>query len=79
MSPYIQHVSRPQLVCTLIFVPLKVSSKQKSQGLVVIVIATHEWRKTQGFLPQLHEYYFATGGNKIVENCRCIVPNLIND
>jgi hypothetical protein len=30
------------------------------------------------FFPQLHEFYFTTAGKKIVENCRCIVPNFIS-
>jgi hypothetical protein len=34
---------------------------------------------TQGFLPQLHEFYFTTDGKKFLENYRCIVPNFIND
>ena len=33
----------------------------------------------QGFLPQLDEFYFTTAEKKILENCRCIVPNFIND
>jgi hypothetical protein len=34
---------------------------------------------TQAFLPQLDEFYFTTTEKKILENCRCIVPNFIND
>jgi hypothetical protein len=30
-------------------------------------------------LPQLDEFYFTTAEKKILENCRCIVPNFIND
>jgi hypothetical protein len=33
----------------------------------------------KGILPQLDELCFTTPENKIVENCRCIVPNFIND
>jgi hypothetical protein len=39
-----------------------------------IYISAHGWQTTQGFLPQLHEFYFTTDGNKILENCRRIVP-----
>jgi len=37
------------------------------------------WPTTQGFLPQLYEFHFTTPGKNIVENCRCSVPNFIND
>jgi hypothetical protein len=40
---------------------------------------THGRRRPQGFLPQLDEFYFTTAEKKILENCRCIVPNFIND
>jgi hypothetical protein len=33
----------------------------------------------KGFLPQLDEIYFTTAKKKILENCRCIVPNFMND
>ncbi len=33
----------------------------------------------KGFLPQLDEFYFTTAEKKILENCRCIVPNFMND
>ena len=42
-------------------------------------LSTHGWQTTQGFLPQLDEFYFTTAEKKILENCRCIVPNFIND
>jgi hypothetical protein len=35
--------------------------------------------KPQGFLPQLDEFYFTTSEKKILENCRYIVPNFMND
>jgi hypothetical protein len=35
--------------------------------------------RLQGFLPQPDEFYFTTDEKKILENCRCIVPNFIND
>jgi hypothetical protein len=40
---------------------------------------THGRQRPQGFLPQLDEYYFATAAKRLLENCRCIVPNFIND
>jgi hypothetical protein len=33
----------------------------------------------KGFLPQLDEFYFTTDEKKLLENCRCIVPNFMND
>ena len=36
------------------------------------------WR-LQGFLPQPDELYFTIDEKKILENCRCIVPNFMND
>ena len=42
-------------------------------------ITTHGCRTTQRFLIGLHEFYFTTDGNKIVEILRCIVPNFINE
>ena len=45
-----------------------------------ICISTHEWRTTQASFTQMHEEFsFTTAGNKIVGNCRCIVPTFIND
>jgi hypothetical protein len=41
--------------------------------------ATHERQRLHGFLPQLDEIYFTTADKKILENCRCIVPNFMND
>jgi hypothetical protein len=32
-----------------------------------------------GAHPQLDEFYFTTDEKKILENCRCIVPNFMND
>ncbi len=42
-------------------------------------VTTNERRMPQGFLPQLDEFYFTTAGNKILENCKCTVPNFMND
>jgi len=36
-------------------------------------------QRLQGFSPQLDELYFTTVEKKILENCRCIVPNSMND
>jgi hypothetical protein len=36
-------------------------------------------KSLKGFLPQLDEFYFTTAEKKILEKCRCTVPNLIND
>jgi hypothetical protein len=36
------------------------------------------WR-LHGFLPQPDELYFTIDEKKILENCRCIVPNFMND
>jgi hypothetical protein len=41
--------------------------------------ATHGWERPQGFLPQPDESYFTTAEKKLLENCRCIVPNFNND
>jgi len=32
----------------------------------------------KGFLPQMDEFYFTTAEKKILENCRCIVPNFMS-
>jgi hypothetical protein len=39
-------------------------------------LTTQVRRRSQGFLPQLDEYFFTTAGNKILENCKCIPPSL---
>ncbi len=41
--------------------------------------STHERWRLQAFLPQLDEFCFTTDEKKILENCRCIVPNFMND
>jgi hypothetical protein len=38
-----------------------------------------EGKGFKGFLPQLDEIYFTTAKKKSLENCRCIVPNFMND
>jgi hypothetical protein len=48
-------------------------------GVAEKVETTHGRRRLQGFLPQPDEFYFTTAENKILENCRCIVPNFMND
>ncbi len=42
------------------------------------VIDEHHPRTTEasGILPDLDEVYFTTGQNKILEHCRCIVPEV---
>ncbi len=42
-------------------------------------MSTHGRRMLQGFLPQLDEFYFTTAEKKILGNCKCIVPNYMND
>jgi hypothetical protein len=48
-------------------------------GVAEKVETTHGRRRLQGFLPQPDEFYFTTAENKILEKCRCIVPNFMND
>jgi hypothetical protein len=45
----------------------------------VLCVSTHGRQRLQGFLPQLDESYFTTDEKKILENCRYIVPNFMND
>ncbi len=47
--------------------------------LFLCIYRTQGRRRLQGFLPQLDEFYFTTAEKKIWENCRCIVPNFMND
>jgi hypothetical protein len=42
-------------------------------------VPTHGRQRLRVFLPQLDEFYFTTAEKKILENCRCIVPNFMND
>ena len=35
--------------------------------------------ETSGIFTTLDEFYFTTSEKKILENCRCIVPNFMND
>jgi len=42
-------------------------------------LSTHDGGGLKGFLPQLDGFYFTTDEKKILENCRCIVPNFMND
>jgi hypothetical protein len=53
--------------------------KRKSFFLIFFESSTHGRRRPQGFLPQLDAFYFTTDEKKILENCRCIVPNFMND
>ncbi len=48
---------------------------------IYIYKSTHERGTPHGnfILPQLDEFYLTTAGKKIVKNCKCIVPNFIND
>ncbi len=46
---------------------------------LALSLATQGRQRLQGFLPQLDEFYFTTPEKKILENCRCIVPNFMND
>jgi hypothetical protein len=48
--------------------------------LTPITIAYQPGRRMlQGFLPQMDEFYFTTAEKKNLENCRCSVPNFMND
>jgi hypothetical protein len=43
-------------------------------------VLTHpRTEEAQGFFPQLDEFYFTTAEKKILGNCRCTVPNFMND
>ena len=46
---------------------------------ICCIFTTHGRRRLQGFLPRLDEFYFTTAEKKLLENCRCIVPNFNND
>jgi hypothetical protein len=35
--------------------------------------------EASGILPKPDEFYFTTAEKKLLENCRCIVPNFNND
>jgi hypothetical protein len=45
----------------------------------LLVYPPRDGKGFKGFLPQLDEFYFTTAKKKILENCRCIVPNFMND
>jgi hypothetical protein len=45
----------------------------------LLYVSTQGRQRLQGFLPQLDESYFTTPEKKILENCRYIVPNFMND
>jgi hypothetical protein len=60
------------------------STKQKSvtkgeNYSVKTFVTIHGRQRLQEFLPQLDEFYFTTAEKKILENCRFIVPNFMNE
>jgi hypothetical protein len=56
------------------------SRKPQVRSRSQVQVSGHDTcERFQGFLPQPDEFYFTTDEKKILENCRCIVPNFIND
>jgi hypothetical protein len=62
-----------------VFATLANQKKQKTKRRDDSKLSTQGWQMPQGFLPQLDEFYFTTAEKKLLENCRCIVPNFTND
>jgi hypothetical protein len=66
-------------VCFSILVLLGNTTVETMYVFNLSSIPPRDGKGFKGFLPQLDEFYFTTAEKKIFENCRCIVPNFMND
>jgi hypothetical protein len=61
-------LARLLLVCICVYIYIHTYTHQYT----FICMSTPGWRATQGFLPELNEFYFTTAGEKTVNNCKSI-------